>query len=79
MPQTKAEEALKIAERIRASITKISFASINNEEELQVHISGGVGSVASDAEHQSLDGLIHQADMALYEAKHSGRNRVCAA
>ena len=44
---------------------------------LQVTLSIGVASFVP-ARHDSPDALFEEADKYLYEAKHQGRNRVCA-
>ncbi len=87
MRQTTEEEAVKIAERIRTSIAEIRFDFTKDVEDLRVYVSGGVGVAgpgrvapgepAPDSENWDMDDLVHRADMALYRAKQSGRNRVC--
>jgi len=47
------------------------------DERIPLTISAGVAELASSQD--SVEGLIVQADIALYEAKESGRNRVVAA
>lgn len=74
MPQTEADKAAKIVECIRATIEGYSFKVPNSEELINVTISMGIASFPDDAD--SIDTLIHNADVALYHAKSSGRNRV---
>ncbi len=68
------ETALEIAEKIRYSVENTKFP-ISNENEINITISIGAaelpGTVTSHNE------LLYQADSALYQAKRSGRNRVC--
>ncbi len=75
-PETRPDEALILAERIRESIENRAF-TLPTGGELKITISLGIASLP---EH-GLDAqeLIDAADRALYEAKSSGRNRVCVA
>lgn len=68
LPKIKKEEAVVVAEKIRAMIEDFSF-----NEDIRITISIGV------AEYQpgmSADEIINQADTRLYSAKKNGRNRV---
>ncbi|MEM7127734.1 MAG: diguanylate cyclase [Chloroflexota bacterium] len=77
MPGTEVEEAWAIAEKIRSAIEHHPFPIPNKQDTLHVTISMGLASFPADADE--IDALVHQADMALYEAKSSGRNRIhCA-
>ena len=49
-----------------------------NNQTLHITASFGVGTCRPDSE-DGLDALIRRTDKALYEAKNSGRNRVCLA
>ena len=71
---TKAEEALKVAERIRTVIEK---SSIRIDQDNQVKVTVCIGVVCLKDEI-TLDELINNADKKLYEAKKEGRNRVRA-
>ncbi len=63
--------ALRIAERIRMSISALDFS--NDKGRLQVTTSIGCATLMIE---DSMDSLVQRADKALYQAKHSGRNRV---
>ena len=67
------EETLLIAERVRQRIATHPVI-LNNGEELHFTVSVGVASLHPTEE--DLQTLIKQADIALYSAKASGRNRV---
>jgi diguanylate cyclase (GGDEF)-like protein len=68
LPQTTADEAAAIAERLRANIQNTNFPH------RRVTVSVGIASCSADL-CISAD-LISAADKALYEAKRKGRNRV---
>jgi len=71
LPKTSLKSALEIAERMRSSIDGYSWP-LNNLE--KVTISVGVVTLADDSD---LIQLIKRADEQLYQAKVSGRNKVC--
>ena len=73
LPATPIEGAMELAERIRASIEANTMVA--GGKRLNVTISAGVN-VYRKAGQSSPDWLIKEADMALYEAKRAGRNRV---
>jgi diguanylate cyclase (GGDEF)-like protein len=68
MPHTQLEDAVKLADRIRTGVKEKCFSN------LSITLSMGV-SVASETT-RTLDDLIDTADVALYEAKNAGRDRV---
>jgi two-component system cell cycle response regulator len=76
MPDTRLEDAHRIAERIRMHVAGAPFCVMGGEEALTVTISIGVA--ATLAGESKPDGLLKRADAAMYEAKTSGRNRVIA-
>ena len=72
LPQSNAQGAFKIAERIREEMMKLNFDE--NESGFSVTISCGVAELNKDCmEH--VDQLVHMTDKALYKAKNSGRNK----
>jgi len=72
LPQSNAQGAFKIAERVREEMMKLSFTG--NESNFSVTTSGGVVELDRDF-IKSTDQLVTMADQALYEAKNSGRNK----
>jgi len=76
MPDTSPEVAAAVAERLRAAIENAPFLLKSSGETLNITASFGISSrIASII---TPDQLMKQADLALYEAKNTGRNRVVA-
>src|SRR4051812_16476084 len=73
LPEASHEEALVIAERIRAAVANAEFKLPSGDGFVTATISLGV---ATHPESETVDDLIHQADLALYRSKALGRNRV---
>lgn len=73
LPGTSKKESLFVAERIRRAIEQSPFA---NEEQLPLgKLTGSIGIASFPADGETALALIHAADIALYRAKHEGRNR----
>jgi diguanylate cyclase (GGDEF)-like protein len=68
LPQVSIEQAQRIAERIRTRVF--------NETKPRVSVSCGVSDWNWEDDKISVESLFYKADMALYRAKHEGRNRV---
>ena len=66
----------EIAERIRRRIESESGSSVRSIRGLSVTASVGA-TLSIDGRRSNIPVLLEQADQALYEAKRSGRNRVC--
>jgi two-component system cell cycle response regulator len=77
MPDTLGEVAAGIAERLRMAVETVPFTLRDSGQVLNVTASFGISSRIGTVE--TADQLIKQADLALYAAKNSGRNRVVAA
>ena len=77
LPETTQDEALEIAERIRARVAAATYTSPTARTPIKATISIGVATSPEDGTTQKE--LIHRADVAVYLAKHRGRNRVVAA
>ena len=74
MPDTEAAIAEKVAERVRAEIADTAFSI--GEQRVTVTVSAGVSSLKKGVD--TVAELLKRADVALYEAKSGGRNRVVA-
>jgi len=77
MPDTPAEVAATVAERLRGMIEARPFQLRTGETPLMLTASMGIATIGPGIE--TPEQLLKQADRALYEAKNSGRNRVVAA
>ncbi|TZG37211.1 PleD family two-component system response regulator [Agrobacterium sp. B1(2019)] len=77
MPDTPMELAASVAERLRAIVEDKPFYVRSIDRELSITASLGIAT--SSGAFDAPDEILKQADKALYEAKHAGRNRVVAA
>lgn len=68
LPQVMTEQSLKIAERIRSRVEKDTRPSVT--------VSCGVSEWHWKDDKISVESLFYRSDMALYKAKHVGRNRI---
>jgi two-component system, cell cycle response regulator len=76
LPNTGEEAAARFAERIRERVHGYVFR--DGDTEVRMSVSCGVGSFPAPG-IDTPEALLKQADDALYEAKHTGRNRVVRA
>jgi diguanylate cyclase (GGDEF)-like protein len=74
LPQTDAEGAEQLAERIREAVERLEVPRVDGDGSLRPQASFGVASLPESA--ATREGLIAAADAALYPAKRAGRNRV---
>ncbi|MBD9648385.1 PleD family two-component system response regulator [Ensifer sp. ENS09] len=77
MPDTSAEMAAGVAERLRTIIESLPFAIPQADGPLKVTASMGIATLRPG--NDTAEALLKRADTALYQAKHEGRNRVVAA
>ncbi|PYT33853.1 MAG: hypothetical protein DMF52_14705, partial [Acidobacteria bacterium] len=77
LPDALTEDALKVAETIRAEVERNPLTPTGMLRPVQVTVSLGVASFPADA----INGpeLVALADRGLYQAKARGRNRACHA
>ncbi len=74
LPQTSVKNAINMAERIRLKVKESDFDIQGHR--VKSSMTMGIASVPHP-EINSPDDLFNSADRALYEAKRSGKNRVC--
>jgi diguanylate cyclase (GGDEF)-like protein len=67
-----ADDAIKLAERLRQSVADEAF----NTEAGTIHCTVSIGIAMPRSEAEAFDDLLGRADAALYKAKREGRNRV---
>ncbi len=73
LPGTPLREALHVAERVRGAVEALDLAVVRPG--LRATVSVGVAELEDDEEQQD---WMQRADIGLYEAKRSGRNRIAA-
>lgn len=76
LPETDKTSAVEVAERLREAI---AHAKVPLEGGLPVQFTVSIGVTSMSPMDGSMDELLHIADTALYDAKNSGRNKVCIA
>jgi diguanylate cyclase len=74
LPNTPLDEAAKIITRLQRSLTKKYF--LDNNEKVLITFSAGV---CERVQGESQEASIARADAAMYQAKQTGKNRVCTA
>ena len=70
------QQAEVIAERLRRRVEEMVVW--HNERDIRFTVSIGLADLQADVENP-LEDMMKRADLALYRAKNSGRNRVCLA
>jgi diguanylate cyclase (GGDEF)-like protein/PAS domain S-box-containing protein len=76
LPETNGSQAMEVAERLRKNIAE-TVVYVKNGKPVQFTASMGVETLCDAT--LDIDRLLSNADLALYNAKRSGRNKVCAA
>jgi predicted signal transduction protein with EAL and GGDEF domain len=77
LPQTRAVDAFRIAERVRAHIARLPIYADGTPGSERVPVTVSIGVAALDAgSRRELTELLAAADAALYRAKASGRDQV---
>lgn len=77
LPETATEQARVVAERLRRAIETESFSLSTSSTTLHATACFGIATFPDSGD--SIDELIHQADVALYQAKVKGKNCVVSA
>ncbi len=70
LPETSADDAVIVAEKLRAQIAGLEVEGLDRE------VTASFGVAAYPDDEVTAEGLIETADAALYRAKAAGRNRV---
>lgn len=81
-PETSLKGALVVAERIRTTLQGMSFAvpwvdETGRETTVHLQVTASIGVASMESPEDTLPDLFSLADQALYQAKETGRNRVC--
>lgn len=76
LPGANLLEASQCAERIRCAVQALNFAASIG---VHIQVTTSIGVAEIDSTQESIETALARADRALYEAKKSGRNRVCQA
>lgn len=74
LPETETEQAMLVAERLRQAVAA-SRILLGEGASVALTVSIGIATVKDD--DVDLETLMDRADQALYEAKHTGRDKVC--
>ncbi|AMK76058.1 MULTISPECIES: diguanylate cyclase [Methylomonas] len=75
LPETGLLKAIEVAERLRSVVANSSII-VESEQELCFTVSIGVATLTD--KNSNIGDLLNLADKGLYQAKHSGRNKVCS-
>lgn len=76
LPETGTEQALLVAERLRQKVASTPVA-VSSDTSITVTVS--IGMAAMSADDGDVHALLGKADKALYDAKNTGRDKVCVA
>jgi len=75
MPETTIQQAVTGAERLRKAIMALRIQSAA----IRVTVTVSIGVACLNDQDQTIELILKKADQALYDAKNTGRNRVCSA
>ncbi|WP_312516320.1 GGDEF domain-containing protein [Anaerospora sp.] len=73
-PETRIDQAIKIGNRVLEAVRNTNV-QLDAKQRLTVTLSVGISSIAPA--DRSFEDIVKRSDAALYEAKNSGRNRLC--
>lgn len=75
LPETDSSGAFVVAEKVREAVAEHKFLGRDGQKDARLSVSLGIASYPVHA--ADLEGLVKEADNALYRAKTGGRNRIC--
>jgi diguanylate cyclase (GGDEF)-like protein/PAS domain S-box-containing protein len=75
LPNADIDHGIAIGERLRLAVERLRFDDVDGD----LRLTASVGVAAVSTQYPDLDAALAQADIALYEAKRQGRNRVAVA
>jgi diguanylate cyclase (GGDEF)-like protein/PAS domain S-box-containing protein len=76
LPHANAQQALAVAERIRASVATMPVGAFRDDKEpFTVTLSIGIAEMRHEPADDNVERIVQRTDDALYKAKRSGRNR----
>lgn len=76
LPETDQEGARKLANRLREAIEEMEVNCPNGQT---IKVTASIGAATISKMGKNVDAFLRDADLALYQAKHAGRNQVCYA
>jgi len=74
LPETEIQHGLQIAERLRKAVEQLPLELDGDK----INVTISLGASQSNITDREMDDALIRADSALYDAKRSGRNRVCS-
>ncbi|HTO57461.1 MAG TPA: diguanylate cyclase, partial [Pseudomonadales bacterium] len=74
LPDTDREGAIKLAQRLRRTITEQMIADARGQP---IYVTASIGVATMSHNDRGIDHILTHADRALYRAKDNGKNRVC--
>ncbi|MBL8149340.1 MAG: GGDEF domain-containing protein [Blastocatellia bacterium] len=77
LPETAKHKGIEAADRVREAMEKYRFPASLHDPEAFINITISIGVAEFPSDKLNSTALIEAADQALYEAKQTGRNRVC--
>lgn len=74
LPETSSKKAVEVAERLREAVAN---TKVTPPVGLPIQFTVSIGVTSLDQKDANIDMLLDQADKAMYQAKKTGRNKVC--
>ncbi|MGB5217656.1 MAG: PAS domain S-box protein [Smithella sp.] len=74
LPTTTCQEGVVTAQRIQTELRKEAFTPVESQK---IHVTVSIG-VAQYNQKEEMRAFVHRVDQFMYQAKNSGRNRICS-